>query len=412
LARLKGFTKLVPIDDALETFFGLLKPKRLPAERLSLHEALGRVAAKDLTAQKDVPPFNRSAVDGYAVRAKDTVNASVFNPKTLRLTRSVEVGTGEAKPIWTGNQLPKGADAVAMLEHTKRVDGEIEVFKAVTPGENVSRKGEDVRRGEVAVRSGTRLKPQHLGLLASLGYTHVPVVKKPRVAVLATGDELVELGKPLGDGQVTESNRLIISGLCTELGAEPISLGISRDDVEEIREKIREGLEKADVVVTTGGTSVGHKDLVPQAINGMGSPGMVVHGVAMQPGMPTGLAVLGGKPVFVLSGNPVAAMIGFEVFVRPLILEMLGVKDELRPRLKARLTRRVSGSLGKRVFLRVLVSEVEGEFLAEPVRVRGSGIITTMTKANGYVVIPESREGLEEGEVVTVHLFDVVQKVG
>jgi len=408
--RLKGFTKLVSIDDAMATFLEKLKPKVLSTERIPLHEALGRVTAENLVAQKDLPPFDRSAVDGYAVKAEDTANASIFNPKVLKLTRNAELNKGEAKPLWTGNPLPKGANAVVMIEHTKKVDGEIEVFKAVTPGGNVSKKGEDIRKGEVAVESGVVLKPQHIGLLASLGYTQIPVIRKPKVAVLATGDELVELGEPSSEGQIIESNRLILSGLCLELGAQPISLGICKDDVKEIREKIREGLERADIVITTGGTSVGQRDLVPQAVNDTGSPGIVIHGVAMQPGMPTGLAIVNEKPVFVLSGNPVAAMVGFEVFVRPLILKMLGAKNVSRPRLKAKLTRRVAGSLGKRVFLRVRVSEIRGEFIAEPVRVKGSGVITTMTKANGYVEIPETREGLEEGEIVTVNLFDEVQK--
>jgi len=193
------------------------------------------------------------------------------------------------------------------------------------------------------------------------------------------------------------------------LGAEPLDLGIAKDNLEEIGAKIRGGLKIADVVITTGGTSVGHLDLVPTVVNQIGAPGVIIHGIAMRPGMPTALAILRGKPVFILSGNPVAAMIGFEVFVRPLLLKLLGVDSEPRPMLKARLTRRVASALGRRVFLRVNVFVRDGEFFAEPVRIKGSGTFSTMTKANGYVIIPENREGLEENEPVIVHLFDKIE---
>jgi molybdopterin molybdotransferase len=208
---------------------------------------------------------------------------------------------------------------------------------------------------------------------------------------------------------VIEVNRLIFSNLCLELGADPYDLGIAKDDADNIADKIREGLKQADAVITTGGTSVGYTDLVPMAVNQIGKPGVVVHGVAMRPGMPTALAVLDRKPVFVLSGNSVAAMAGFEVFARPVLLKLLGIENEPRPVLKAKLTRKVSSELGKRVFLRVYAFEREGEFFAEPIRVKGSGILSTMTKANGYVIIPENCELLEESEWVLVHLFDKIE---
>jgi molybdopterin molybdotransferase len=295
-----------------------------------------------------------------------------------------------------------------MLEYTKRIREKIEVGITVTPGGNISKKGEDVQRGEVAISARTRLKPQHLGLLAALGATRVDVTKKPKVAILSTGNELVELGHKPKASQIVETNRMILSSMCQELGAEPLDLGIAKDDLKEISARIREGLEQADVVLTTGGTSVGYPDLVPMAVNQIGTPGVIVHGVAMRPGMPTALAILHGKPVFILSGNPVAAMVGFEVFARPLFLKLLGVENEPRPKLRARLTRRVASALGRRVFLRVRVFERDGVFFAEPVRIKGAGVLSTMTKANGYVNISENREGLEEGESVIVHLFDKI----
>ena len=409
MARLKGFEKLTNIDEALSTLLKKLKPERLGSERIPIHAALGRVTAEDVQAKNDLPPFDRSAVDGYALKAQDTFGVSQFNPKTLKLTENEEVREGEARQIWTGNPLPRGVDAVVMLEYTKGIKDKIEVGITVTPGGNVSKKGEDVQRGEVAIKAGTRLKPHHLGLLAALGETHVNVVKKPKVAILSTGNELVELGHKPKSNQIVDTNRLIFCSMCQELGAEPLELGIAKDDLKEISAKIREGLKRADVVITTGGASVGYPDLVPMAVNQIGTPGVIVHGMAMRPGMPTALAILQGQPVFILSGNPVAAIIGFEVFARPLLLKLLGVEGEPRSILKARLTRRVASALGRRVFLRVRVFQRNGEFFAQPVRIKGSGVLSTMTKANGYVKIPENREGLEEGESVIVHLFDKIE---
>ncbi len=408
LARLKGFTKLTNVDDALQSFLSQLKPERLGSEQILLSEALGRVTAEDIRAKNNLPRFDRSAVDGYALKAKDTFGVSAFNPKVFKLTDG-KVHENEAKELWTGNPVPEGADAIVMLEYTKKFEGKIEVGKAVTPGRNVSKMGEDVAKENVAVEAGIRLNAHHLGLLAALGETHVPVVRKPKVAILATGNELVEMGQKLGHGKIVETNRLMFSSLCKELGAEPLNLGLAKDDLKEISAKIKEGLEQADAVITTGGTSVGYPDLVPLAVNKLGKPGIVVHGMAIRPGMPTALAILEGKPVFVLSGNPVAATVGFEAFTRPTLLKLLGI-DEARPAVEAKLTRRVTGALGRKAFLRVRVFEKGGGFFAEPVRVTGSGVITTMTKANGYVIIPEDREGVEEGESVRVHLFSSIMR--
>jgi len=409
LARLKGFQKLTDIEDALSVFLEKLKQKKLEPESAHISMSLRRVTAKDVVADQDLPPFDRSAVDGYAVRAQDTFEVSQFSPRLLIASGDEKIREGEAREIWTGNPLPDGADAVIMLEHTKRRENEIEVWNPVTPSENVSRMGEDVHKGRTAAKSGTRLKPHHIGLLAALGLTHIDVARKPKVAILSTGNELVDLGHKPKANQVIDVNRSILSGMCQELGADAIDLGIAKDDISEIDLKIREGLGKADMVITTGGTSVGYDDFVPTAITQMGPPGVIVHGIAMRPAMPTALAIVQGKPVIVLSGNPVAAMIGFEVFARKLILRLLGIESEPRPMLRARLTRKVPSALGRRVFLRVQVFEKEGEFLADPVRVKGSGVLSTMTEANGYVMIPENREGLDRGESVTVHLFDRIR---
>jgi len=412
LARLKGFEKLTSVDEALSIFLKALNPKRLGSVTVSVEEALGRVTAKNIIAPSDLPPFDRSAVDGYALRAQDTFEASQFKPKTLQLTSSDNVGKSQAKQVWTGNPLPKGADAVIMLEHTRKMKDKIEILTALTPGENVSKKGEDICKSDIAVGVGTRLQAHHVGLLAALGLAHVDVVEKPKVAILSTGSELVELGKKPQPNQIIDSNRYILSGLVKELGAQPLHLGIARDNPKEIGTKLSQGLAKTDAVITTGGTSVGAADLVSIVINKLGKPGVVVHGIALRPGMPTALAVLKGKPVFVLSGYPVAATVGFEVFVRPVIFKLLGIENEPRPIFKAKLTKPVSGVLGRRVYLRVSVYQKGDEFLAEPVRTKGSGLLTTLTRANGYVIIPEDREGFNQDEPVLVHLFAPIGGVG
>jgi len=411
--RLRGFQKLTPIENALQLLFQNLRIKRLNHVTVHLHEALNRVLAEDIIAEEDIPRFDRSAVDGYAVKAEDTFEASQFKPKSLRIVDGDRVGGKQAKKVWTGNPIPNGANAIVMLENANQISGKIEIWASVTPGENISKTGEGIQKGEVAVKAGTRLKPQHLGLIATFGISDVKVLEKPKIAILATGNELVERSGKRGKAQIFESDRLVLSASCRELGAEPVDLGIAKDDIEEIVEKIEKGFDKADIIITTGGTSVGVSDLVPEAVNRVGKPGVIVHGIAMRPAMPTALAVVDGKPIIILSGNPVAAMIGFEVFARPLICRMLGLKkEERRLMVKAKMPKRVSTVLGRKTFVRVHVSQRNAEFFAEPISARGSGIISTMTKANGYVVVPGNREGLEKGETVLVYLFDDVEVVG
>lgn len=409
LVRLKGFQKLTPVDQALRLFLKAVPPKKLNAETVALSSALNRVLAEDVIAEENLPRFDKSAVDGYAVRAEDTVGSSLFKPKAFALAGGISVGWKQATQVWTGNPMPRGSDAVLMLENAKRVDGGIEVWVVLTPGENVSKKGEDVPKGKTALRAGTRLGPYHLALIAALGRTKAKVYKRPVVGVLATGNELARIGGRRQPNQVFDTNRLMVSSMCLELGAEPLDLGIAGDDVEEIGCRLKEGLGRADAAVTTGGTSVGEADLVPGVVSRMGKPGVVVHGVAMRPGMPTALAIVDGKPVVILSGNPVAAVVGFEFFARPLMCTLMGLRGtELRPVVKARLTKRATSALGRKTFVRVCVHVEGNELFARPVSAKGSGAISTMTEANGYVAVAENREGLEEGEMVSVSLFSSI----
>jgi molybdopterin molybdotransferase len=412
LVRLKGFQKLTLVDAALRTWLEVLQAKKVSENTVPLDDALNRVLAMDIVAKDDLPRFDKSAVDGYALKAEDTTIASQFKPAIFKITELEEVGSKQARQIWTGNPVPKGADAVVMIENTKKREGELDVWVPLALGGNVSKKGEDVKKGETVLKAGIRLKPYHLALLAALGNSEVKVAEKPRIAILATGNELADVGSKPAENQIFDSNRVMLSAMCRELGTDPVNLGIAKDDVAEIAEKLKTGLQNCDAVITTGGTSVGGLDLVPDVVNKTGKPGIVVHGLALRPAMPTALAVLEGKPVMVLSGNPVAAIIGFEVFARPLICRMLGMKQaEPRPTVNAVMTRKVAAALGRRTFVRVRVTEKNGEFFAEPVSARGSGAISTMTRGNGFVIVPENREGVTEGEVVLVRLFGNVEEM-
>ncbi len=408
--KLKGFQKLTLTDKALQIWFNELQLGKPKVVSVSLQDALGRVLAEDLVALEDLPRFDKSAMDGYAVKFSDLAGASQSKPVVLQLTQADHVEAKQAKQVWTGNPIPQGADAVVMLENTQMHNGKLEVWSQLTPWTNISGVGEDIKKGVFVAKAGTRLNPYHIGLAAALGYTTLKVSEKPKIAILPTGNEITEVGTKRAANQIYDSNKVMVSAMCQELGAETVDLGLAKDNIDEIAQKIKNALKTSDAVITTGGTSVGGLDLVPDAVNGLGKPGVVVHGVALRPAMPTAVAVLEGKPVLILSGNPVAAVIGFEVFGRPLVCKMLGMpKEEPRPIVTARLAKRVTSVLGRKTYVRVHVTQKNGELFAEPVSAKGSGSISTMTMSNGYLIVPENREGVTEGETVTIHMFGVLE---
>ena len=411
MVRLKGFQKLTPVEDAQHAFLSNLNLQPTPRTTIHTTEAFNRVLAEDIMAKTDLPRFDRAAVDGYVVRAEDTFGATQYKPCIFQFTKEDALTQNQTKQVWTGNPLPRNASAVAMLEDTETAKAKLEVWTPLTPGENISKRGEDILEGQIAIQAGTRLKPHHLGLVAALGETHVKVHEKPKVAIIATGNELAELGTRLQENQIYDTNRLVLSGLCRENGAEPLDLGIVKDSVNDITERLRVAVEKADLTLTSGGTSVGGADLVPDAVNTLGKPGIIIHGIAMRPAMPTALAAIGNKPLIILPGNPVAAIIGFEVFARPLLARLQGLKQaEPRPTVKAEMTRRTATTLGRKNYLRVHVRYKNGRLCAEPISAKGSSMFSTMTRSNGYVIVPEDREGLEKGEIVLVHMFDIISE--
>jgi len=417
-ARERGFKEATRIEEARRLLYEALPSSLLQSESALVQDSLNRILAEDVTAAASVPSFEKSAMDGYAVIAEDTFGSSQTNPRLLRLVGESKIGElpkeilrkGETAAIATGAPVPQGADAVVMVENTKRLDtGDVEIYAAVAPGENISHIGEDVKQGMVVLERGRKLKPSDLGLLVSLGRKNINVVRKPKVGVLSTGNELSET-LPVTAGKIADVNRPMLMAMVEDCGGAPIDLGIARDDSEEISKKIKRGLTSADLVLVTAGTSVGKGDLVPDIINALGKPGMLVHGIAMRPSLPTGLAVVNGKPVVSLPGLPVSATIAFSVFVQPLILKMLGTEQDPQPKIRGRATKRIVGVPGFRTFIRVLVREKEGKLSVEPLRAPGSGMLTTLTRANGMVVIPENVEGYDEGAEVEVQLFRPIER--
>ncbi|UCH01619.1 MAG: molybdopterin molybdenumtransferase MoeA [Candidatus Bathyarchaeota archaeon] len=413
---MKRFVKLTRIDRALHLFFEQVQIEPISSETVPLTTSVARILAEDVVARFDVPGFSRSAVDGYALKAQDTIGASSTNPLVLDVIGVVEIGwpaktalsQHQSVYIDTGAVLPNGANAVIMAEYTESIgNNKIEIYRALTPGENVSFRGEDVKKGERILLRGTVLRPQDVGVLSALGYSQVKVVRRPKIAILSTGNELIDAGEKWEKGKIIDTNRPILISMVKELGGEPIDLGIAKDEFKEIQSKVVYGLNVSDMVLVSGGTSVGAKDLMPTVINSLKKPGILVHGLCMKPGKPTALAAAGNQPIVLLPGFPVAAMVSFNAVVIPIVLKLCGTNSLpfWNRVVHAKMTRRIPSSLGNKTFTRVLVKYMKGKFVAEPLRTSGSGVISSMIRANGLVAIPENKEGLEAGEEVEVILL-------
>jgi len=410
-ARGTGFKHLTPTREAIQTLLQKLSV-RLESEEVSVDSSLGRVLAEDIISKVDLPPFDKAAMDGFAVKAEDTYSASTSTPITLRLVSELQiedtpnriVEKNQCSSIVTGGQLPKGANAVVMVEYSRQLnDTTIEISSEVRPGENVSRLGEDVSKGTVVLKHGVSILPQDIGILSGIGVQHVTVVRKLRVAILSSGNELRDDSNP--KGKTVDVNRPMLIAACQELGCTTIDLGIVVDDHDAIRDKLLKGIQLADVILVTAGTSVGPADIVPKVIDSLGKPGMLVHGVAMRPSMPTGVAAVNGKPIISLPGYPVSAYLAFIEIVRPVICHLLRTRFLPPPTVKVKLNRRIAGILGSRTYIRVMVSGDKDGLVAEPIRTSGAGILSSLVQSNGFIIVPETVEGYEEGQLVEVQLF-------
>lgn len=382
-----------------------------------LLEGLGRLLAVEVRAAENVPGFDRSTMDGFAVRAKDTYGASESLPAYLDIGGEVlmgrepygEVIAGQVWRIATGGMLPHGADAVVMVEYTEELDSSsVLINRAVAPGENVVRKGEDIAAGAVALPAFHRIRPQDLGMLASVGIAKVDIFQPCHVGIISTGDELVEPLASPAPGQVRDINSYTLSGAVASCGGEPHYYGIVGDNLEVLENVLEQAIADNDIVLISGGSSVGTRDVTLAAIISMGAPGVLFHGISIKPGKPTIGAVIGDKPVFGLPGHPASAMVVFDLLVAPLIRNgkyFFLEKDVLMEYpLQAEIVRNIHSAAGREDFIRVRLFWQEGRFCAEPVLGK-SGLINTMVKADGLAYIPAGKEGVVTGEIVRVKLF-------
>jgi putative molybdopterin biosynthesis protein len=416
-ARQEQFLEVISAGEARVRFEQHLDLAPLSAEAVSLADARTRVLAHDVVAAFDAPPFDRANVDGFALRAADSVGASDGNPKIFTLNSEViacghapmlTVGPGTCTTIATGGVIPRGADAVVMIEQTELIESNpsrIELRRAAAPGQLISYAGSDIARGETLLRRGARIGSREIGMLAASGLARIEVVRRPKVAVLSTGDELVEPGNPLKPAAVYDSNSATIAAAVSEAGGEPITFGVLPDDAAILEKTVREALAVSDMVVLSGGTSKGAGDLSHRVVSRLGKPGILVHGVALKPGKPLCLAVVGDKPVVVLPGFPTSAIFTFHAFVAPVIRARAGLPPEATQTVSARVPVRVASELGRKEF--VLVSLVKGDqgMIAFPTG-KGSGAVTSFSQADGFLEIDALASSLDAGSDVQVTLID------
>ena len=412
-----GRENVLEAGTALEKLISNIRVDKLRETQVRIEDSLGMVSSRDIISSEDLPSFARSTVDGYAVRAEDTFGATEAMPAYLNLFKEVlmsekadfRLPADSASKIPTGGMLPENADAVVMFEHVQIVDKHmIEALKPVAPAENVVQVGEDVKKGEVVVRRGQRMRPQDIGACAGIGVTEISVYERPVVSIISTGDEIVPAGVSPEAGQVRDINSYVISAMVLESGAVSIKKGIFKDEYKVLREAIETAMADSGAIVLSGGTSVGTKDMVARIIDDIGSPGVLFHGVSLKPGKPMIGGVMKGIPIFGLPGHPAAVSICFELFIRP-VLHMLSGLKERWPQyssrtVRARVSKNIASSQGREEHVRVMLEDREGELWAVPVLGK-SGLITTLVKADGTIVIPLHVNGIEAGEIVDVRLF-------
>ncbi len=408
------FLHLLPPDEARQRLFTHLPPPSLAVETLPTLEALGRILARAVKAPHPLPSFPRTSVDGYAVRARDTFGASDALPAYLTLIGEVPMGqmpsfalrTGTCALIHTGGALPEGADAVVMLEHTQRVGDEIEVLRAVAPGENILQPGEDVQEGEEILSVGKRLRPAEIGGLMALGILEVEVWKRPRIGLIASGDEVVPPQQNPVPGQVRDINTYSLAALILESGGIPQPYGIVPDQPQALRQVAEQALSECDALVITAGSSASTRDMTAEVIHSLGAPGVLVHGINTRPGKPTILGVCNGKAVIGLPGNPVSALVNGYLFVRPLIEYLLQLRPQPPATIRAQLTVNLPSQAGREDWWPVRLVRAEtspSHWLAEPIFGK-SNLIFSLVRADGLLRILPDATGLSAGEEVEVFL--------
>ena len=419
-ARQEQFLEVVSAEEARRRFEGRLDLSSLPGERVTLAHALGRVLADDVIAPLDVPPFDRANVDGFALRSADTAGASDGAPKQLTLNAEViacghapelEVAPRSATTIATGGVVPRGADAVVMIEHTELIEHvpAIELRRAVSPGQFISYAGSDIARGETLLRKGQKAGSREIGMLAACGLAEIDVVRKPKVAVLSTGDELVALGDRLRPGGVYDSNGAILAAAIAEAGGEPVAFGAFPDDEAALRDAVQRALDDCDMVVLSGGTSKGAGDLSHRIVSKLGEPGILVHGVALKPGKPLCLAVAKGKPIVVLPGFPTSAIFTFHAYVAPVIRARAGLPPEAAETVEARVPVRIASEMGRKEYVLVSLAQTGDGAIAFP-SAKGSGAVTSFSQADGFIEIDALASALDADTDTRVTLIGQAAK--
>jgi molybdopterin molybdotransferase len=404
---------MISVEEAIDKILSHIQP--LGFEKVSLLEALGRAMAEDIYASRDIPPFDNSGMDGYALRWEDIQKASSDRPVRLEVIEDLPAGSisvktvnhGEAIRIMTGAHIPKGADTIVPVEETEKDGKFVSILKAVPHGGHIRRAGGDVRKGDPIIARGDLVLPAEVGMIATMGRSFVSVYQKPLVAILCTGEELVDVDEDLDGVKIVSSNSYTLAAQVKDCGAIPLQLGIAKDRKAEIEDKLRHGL-RADVIISSAGISVGDYDFVREALKDLGME-MVFWRVAMKPGKPVAFGKIQGKPVFGLPGNPVSSMVAFEQFVRPALLKMMGHHQLFRPVIEAFLKEDIEKEPGRRHFVRSHVTFEDGRYFVTTTGPQGSDILTSMVRANGLMVIPEDREIVRAGERVKVQLLDIVR---
>lgn len=400
---------MISVEEAQKII--LAEIRRMGAERVLLSNALGRILSEDLLSGLDHPPWDTSAMDGYAVRWNDTAGASRTNPRTLKIIEEIPAGTlpqkkirpGETSKIMTGAPVPEGAEAIVKVEETERHGDQVQIFEAADDGDFIRKKGEAIRTGDLILKKGIRIRPADIAMIASIGRSVVPVYQQPRVAILSTGDELAELDEPRGPNKILNSNGYGVAAQVIEAGGIPITLGIAKDTREDLDKKLRGGLH-ADFLIVSGGVSMGDYDFVQEVLMELGAE-MKFWKVAMKPGQPLAFGVIAGKPAFGLPGNPVSAMVSFEQFVRPALLMAAGRTDVFRPIIQATLEEEVRKHPGRRHFMRAIVSVQNGEYRVRTTGNQDSHILFSLVKANALMILSEEGDRVKAGEKVPVQLL-------
>lgn len=408
------FRKLMTFEEAKKTINDHFKSTFLGEEEAVLLEAYNRVLNQDVISTLDIPPFDRSTVDGYAVKAEDTFGADENESATLNVTGAICVGEqpkitvakGEAVEIVTGAPIPEGANAALMVEDTEREDAKLDVFTPVTVNQNIMKKGSDIKKGAVVLKKGQVLGSSEIGVLAALGLTKVKVLKTPLIAVLSTGGEVIEPGKELPTGKIYDINAFSISTAVIESGGKPVYFGVVPDDKVALTRVLQTAVASADMVITSGGVSVGPRDYTPQIVDSLGKPGIIVYGISVKPGKPTTVGFIGNKPVFSLPGHPTSALLIFYLLARPLIQQLAGRPIGGMKVVRAFAGSRMFSAKGRRTFVMIkLEFDKECRLIAEPVESGASGAITTLAKADGFVEIAENEQFVDVDQEVEVVLF-------